>query len=96
MLTTHAVHASSPAGSPPAGSATRTRHEWVDRFLSSDPGLNRFRNACMSVLTIAAILEAEWLFVRFTHALQMPTQGAGLSTTQLAKVGTANHDAWSS
>src|ERR1700734_260549 len=48
----------------------RGRRDWVDRFLGSDPGLNRFRGALHCILTIAAALEAEWLFVHFTGALQ--------------------------
>jgi uncharacterized membrane protein YccC len=68
------------------------RSDWVDRFLGSDPGLNRFRSAFMSVLTIAVILEAEWLFVHFTHALQIQTHGAALPAAQAAKVALANHE----
>jgi uncharacterized membrane protein YgaE (UPF0421/DUF939 family) len=43
------------------------------------------------VLTIAVILEAEWLFVHFTHALQIQTHGARLPAVQAAQVATANH-----
>jgi uncharacterized membrane protein YgaE (UPF0421/DUF939 family) len=68
------------------------RTEWVDRFLGSDPGLNRLRNSLMSVLTIALILEAELLFVRFTHALQIPTSGTRLSLPALASAAHANHE----
>jgi hypothetical protein len=34
-------------------------------------GLYRFRTALRSVLTIALILEAEWVFVHFSNALQI-------------------------
>jgi hypothetical protein len=37
----------------------RVWDRWVDRFGGSDPGLNRFRFALQSVLTIAVILAAE-------------------------------------
>jgi hypothetical protein len=46
----------------------------------------------MSVLTIALILEAELIFVRFTHALQIQTGGAHLSASAVAKTAAANHE----
>jgi hypothetical protein len=55
----------------------RAWDRWLDRFAGSDPGLNRFRMALQSVVTIAVILEAEWLFVHLTHALQIQTHGPG-------------------
>ncbi len=64
---------------------------WVDRFVGSDPGLNRFRLALQSLVTIGLILEAELLFVRFTHALQIQTHGARLSAVEAVKVAGANH-----
>jgi uncharacterized membrane protein YccC len=69
------------------------RHEWVDHFLGSDPGLNRLRSALMSVLTIGVILEAEWLFVHFTHALQaqVPARAAAPAAT-VAAATAANHE----
>ena len=73
----------------------RPRHvrtEWVDRFLSSDPGLNRFRSSLHTVLVIALIIEAELLFVRYTHALQVPASRLHLSAAQVAAVAGANHD----
>ena len=88
-------HASDPAiqrsAATPSAAAER-RREWIDRFLGSDPGLNRFRSAFLSVLTIAAVLEGEWVFVHFTHALQLPTGTAGLSAAAVAKVALANHE----
>ncbi len=77
---------------PPVEGGARRRREWIDRFLGSDPGLNRFRSAFLSVLTIAAILEAEWIFVHFTHALQRSTGGAALPANEVAKVALASHD----
>jgi uncharacterized membrane protein YgaE (UPF0421/DUF939 family) len=41
---------------PPAVAAARARDRWADRFAGSDPGLNRFRMAFRSVLTIAGML----------------------------------------
>jgi uncharacterized membrane protein YgaE (UPF0421/DUF939 family) len=64
----------------------------LDRFLGSDPGLNRFRSALQSVLTIAIVLEAEWLFVHFTHALQNPASTAALTTRAAAAIAIANHE----
>jgi uncharacterized membrane protein YgaE (UPF0421/DUF939 family) len=75
------------------GAATpvrRSRAEWFDRFIGSDPGLNRFRMALQSVLTIALILGAEWVFVRLTHALQLPTSSG--SAAAVAQVAVANHE----
>jgi uncharacterized membrane protein YgaE (UPF0421/DUF939 family) len=45
----------------------------------------------MTVLTIAAILEAEWIFVHVTHALQIQAHGT-LPAVQAAKVSAANHE----
>jgi hypothetical protein len=69
-----------PAGlvPPPPRARERFRSTWVDRFVGSDPGLNRFRLALQSLVSIGVILEAELLFVRFTHALQIQTHGAAL------------------
>jgi len=64
----------------------------MDRFAGSDPGLNRFRTALASVLTIAVILAAEALFVRFTHALQIQTHGARLPAATAAEEAVANHE----
>ncbi len=69
----------------------RIRNEWVDRFLGSDPGLNRLRMALQGVLSIAVILGAEALFVHLTHALQIQTHGTALGAAQAAKVTGANH-----
>jgi uncharacterized membrane protein YgaE (UPF0421/DUF939 family) len=44
------------------------------------------------VLVIGLILEAELLFVRFTHALQLPTVGVRLTVAQAATVAGANHE----
>ncbi len=65
----------------------------LDRFLGSDPGLNRLRTALMTVLTIGLILQAEWLLVHFTGALQIRTApGVTLPAAQAAQVTVANHD----
>ena len=65
----------------------------LDRFLGSDPGLNRLRTALMTVLTIGLILQAEWLLVHFTDALQIQTApGVTLPAAQAAQVAVANHD----
>jgi Fusaric acid resistance protein-like len=73
------------------GAGERIRNQWVDALVSSDPGLNRLRLAAQSTLTIAAALAAEWLFVRFTGALQMKA-GDTASTATVTKVAVANHD----
>lgn len=49
--------------------------DWVDRFLGSDPGLNRLRMATQTVVTISAVLVAERLFVGWTGALQLHDSG---------------------
>ena len=64
---------------------------FIDRFLASDPGFNRFRSALMTVLTIGLILEVEDQFVRLTHALQVSTHGSHLSQAALAAIAQANH-----
>jgi uncharacterized membrane protein YccC len=86
------VRSSLPLIAPPARAAVRVRNRWLDRFVGSDPGLNRFRSALQSVVSIGIILEAELLFVRFTHALQIQTHGATLPASEAAKVAGANHE----
>jgi uncharacterized membrane protein YgaE (UPF0421/DUF939 family) len=76
----------------PISTPERILGRWIDRFAGSDPGLNRFRMALASVLTIGVILGAEALFVHFTHALQIPTDGAALPAAAAAKVAVANHE----
>ncbi len=73
------------------GAPERIRHQWVDTFVSSDPGLNRLRLAAQSVLTISVALAAEWIFVHFTGALQMKA-GDTASTAATTEVAMANHD----
>ncbi|MHB1987315.1 MAG: FUSC family protein [Acidimicrobiales bacterium] len=78
-----------PATLPRSGQAlTKVSREWVDRLVSSDPGLNRLRGASQSVLTIALGLGAEALFVAATHALQARPGPAGLSAAEAA----GNHE----
>jgi uncharacterized membrane protein YgaE (UPF0421/DUF939 family) len=67
----------------------RRRGEWIDRFLGSDPGLNRLRNALHSVVTIAVSIEAERLFVHFSGAL--PSVVAGRSPAA-AHAAVTNHE----
>jgi hypothetical protein len=46
--------------------------------------------AVLSVLTIGVILEAEGLFVHFTHTLQIQAHGTRLPAAQAAEVAAAN------
>jgi len=64
---------------------------WIDRMLGSDPGLNRLRSAALAVITIGLILAAEALFVRLTHALQVPG-GAALPAAEAARAASADHE----
>jgi uncharacterized membrane protein YgaE (UPF0421/DUF939 family) len=82
------THASTMASSPRAG--VRVRDRLFDRFAGSDPGLGRLRFALQNTVTIAAILGAEWLFVHFTHALQIQTHGAHLAAAQAAQMAGFN------
>jgi uncharacterized membrane protein YccC len=68
------------------------RGEWVDRFLGSDPGLNRLRNALQCVLTVAVVLEAQWLFVHFTGAMQTTAPARSVSPSVAARLALANHE----
>jgi hypothetical protein len=74
-----------------AGAPERIRNQWVDLFISADPGLNRLRGAAQSVLTIALALGAEWTFVHLTGALQIES-GARASVATASKVAATNHD----
>src|ERR1700722_16795808 len=80
-----------PTLSASAGAPERIRNRWVDFLVSSDPGLNRLRDAAQSVLTIAVALGAEWIFVHLTGALQIPS-GATASVAAASKIAVANHD----
>ena len=71
-------------------SVTALARRWMDRLLGSAPGLTRLRSAALSVVTIGLILAAEALFVRLTHALQIPL-GSGLPAAEAAKAA-ANHE----
>jgi hypothetical protein len=73
------------------GAPVRVWDRWADRFVGSDPGLNRLRLALQAVLTIGLALVAEALFVHFTHALQIQTHGAALPAALAAKVAAADH-----
>jgi hypothetical protein len=66
--------------------------EWLDRFAGSDPGLNRFRMAFQCVLSIAAVIGAEWLFMHWTHALLIDTHGATLPAAQAAQVAAQHYE----
>jgi uncharacterized membrane protein YgaE (UPF0421/DUF939 family) len=76
----------------PGGVVRNPIRESVDRFVGSDPGLNRFRSSVQSVLTIGLILLAERIFVVHTHALQIQTHGATLPAAEAAKIAAANHE----
>jgi uncharacterized membrane protein YgaE (UPF0421/DUF939 family) len=82
------TNASPMASSPRLG--VRVRDSWFDRFVASDPGLGRLRFALQNTLTVAAILGAEWLFVHFTHALQIQTHGAHFAAAQAAQIAALN------
>ena len=84
------THAPAPAVASPLRAGVRIRGSWFDRFVASDPGLGRLRFALQNTVTIAAILGAEWLFVHFTHALQIQTNGAHLAAAQAAQIAGVN------
>jgi uncharacterized membrane protein YgaE (UPF0421/DUF939 family) len=62
-----------PAGVAAQGVLSRARGEWLDRFLGSDPGLNRLRMAAQTVITIALTLVVERVFVATLHPMRVPT-----------------------
>jgi hypothetical protein len=76
---------------PAIEAGRRSRSEWFDRSLGSDPGLNRLRNALHSVLAIGLAIAGESLFVKLTHALQLPITGAQTAAQAAAAAG-ANHE----
>ncbi|RNI24422.1 FUSC family protein [Flexivirga caeni] len=67
----------------------RPRSDLTDWFLAQDPGLNRLRMALQVVVSIAAALLAERIFVQTTGALQHST--AGLPPAVAAQVDAGNH-----
>jgi hypothetical protein len=74
---------------PAMNARQRNLSVWWDHALGSDPGRNRLRNALHCVLTIGLAIAAESLFVRLTHALQLPVTG---TATQVAAAAGANHE----
>jgi uncharacterized membrane protein YccC len=90
-MSTSELGPSVPAVPNPAGIAESIPNRWVDLLVSSDPGLNRFRLAAQVVVSIAAALGAEWIFVHITGALQIQA-GPMASAAQATKVVVANHD----
>jgi len=63
---------------------------WVDRFLASDPGLNRLRLALQAVATIGLAMIVESLFVRATGAMELPAP-PGLPAAQAAAIAAQHH-----
>jgi uncharacterized membrane protein YgaE (UPF0421/DUF939 family) len=85
-----------PASAPqvsiaPRGGPVRFWDKWIDRFAGSDPGLNRFRLALQTVLTIGVAIAVEGLFAHFTQAMYIQTHGAVLPAAAAAKVAAADH-----
>ena len=74
---------------PAMNAKQRNLSVWWDHALGSDPGRNRLRNALHCVLTIGLAIAAESLFVRLTHALQLPVSG---TATQVNAAAAANHE----
>jgi uncharacterized membrane protein YgaE (UPF0421/DUF939 family) len=72
--------------------APRGRNAWVDRFLGSDPGLNRLRAALHTVVAIVVTLEAEWLFVHFSGGLQTAVATSRPSPDIATRSALANHE----
>jgi Fusaric acid resistance protein-like len=78
-----------------------SRESWQSRLLGGlsglggwlvgpDPGLNRLRTVLCATLTIAGAIGAEWLFVRFTGALQRSAPPAAAGAAAAAQVAAAN------
>jgi|HubBroStandDraft_2_1064218.scaffolds.fasta_scaffold13503_3 uncharacterized membrane protein YccC len=59
-------------------------------LVGPDPGLNRLRTVLCATLTIAGAIGAEWLFVRFTGALQRPAPPTAAGAAAVAQVAVAN------
>jgi len=61
-----------PGAAHPEPARRRGTPEWVDRLIGSDPGLNRLLMALQAVVSIGIAMLAEYVFVKTTHALQIP------------------------
>jgi uncharacterized membrane protein YgaE (UPF0421/DUF939 family) len=68
----------------------KRRPPWLDWLDSTDPGLMRLRMATEVVVTIGAVVLAEWIFIRATGALQVPIPH-GAPTAVAAELWTLNH-----
>lgn len=65
---------------------------WLDPFLNFDPGLNRFRAALRVTVTLAVAIVGGWLFVHFSHALQIEApHSASRPAAAATKVAATNH-----
>lgn len=76
-----------PRAEPPATGGAADRLTVV---FGSDPGLNRLRFALQAVVSIAAAMAAEWIFVRLTHALWLPVP-PGASVVVRAALAAQHH-----
>ncbi|MCF8587652.1 FUSC family protein [Gordonia liuliyuniae] len=76
-----------PAASAPRTAERRTRQrvdEWLNRFVASDPGLTRLRTAVQTVVSVAAVIGAEWIFVQFAHPLMVSGDSAAVAAENRA------------
>jgi hypothetical protein len=71
----------------PHPTLARSGRRWIEGLLGSDPALNQLRSAAIGVVTLGLILAAEALFVRLTHALQIPVGGP-----EAARAATVDHE----
>jgi len=79
-----------PYDEEPPPPAPRRRPAWLDWLDATDPGQLRLRMALEVVVAIAAVLVAEWVFVRATGALQVPIP-AKTPPAAAAELWTLNH-----
>ena len=67
-----------------AGRTRQTVNEWFNRFVASDPGLTRLRLAVQTVVSVAAVIGVEWLFVQFAHPLMVSGDSAAVAAENRA------------
>ncbi|MDQ6840021.1 MAG: hypothetical protein M3137_17255 [Actinomycetota bacterium] len=63
----------------------------ADRVMASDPGLNRLRFAALPLLSIAAAMVVEWLFVHATGALWLTDRRHPLPPALAARIQLQHH-----
>ena len=90
-MTTAAPASSATVSADPQPTLPTIGRRWIEGLLGSDPALNQLRSAALGTVTLGLVLAAEALFVRVTHAMQIPV-GASRLGPEAARAATVDHE----